>query len=126
MRVLGSAVLSMEILIMGFAMLLAKDTHGSATIIYGAVVIFLMINAIRLLKKRAGWILGSFLQFAMMAYSVVVPSMVIINILFMGLWVAAIIVGRKGEAARAALLAEGKPETGKDGQNPVAPPTPDA
>jgi hypothetical protein len=126
MRVLGSAVLSMEFLIMGFAMLLAKDTHGSATIIYGAVVMFLMIYAIRLLKKRSGWILGSFLQVAMMAYSVVVPSMAVINILFMGLWVAAIIVGRKGEAARAALLAEGKPEPGKDGQNPVAPPTPDA
>jgi hypothetical protein len=40
MRVLGSAVLSMEFLIMGFAMLLAKDTHESATIIYGAVVMF--------------------------------------------------------------------------------------
>jgi hypothetical protein len=126
MRVLGSAVLSMEFLIMGFAMLLAKDTHESATIIYGAVVMFLMIYAIRLLKKRSGWILGSLLQVAMMAYSVVVPSMAIINILFMGLWVAAIIVGRKGEAARAALLAEGKPEPGKAGQNPVAPPTPDA
>jgi hypothetical protein len=126
MRVLGSAVLSMEFLIMGFAMLLAKDTHELATIIYGAVVMFLMIYAIRLLKKRSGWILGSLLQVAMMAYSVVVPSMAIINILFMGLWVAAIIVGRKGEAARAALLAEGKPDPGKDGQNPVAPPTPDA
>jgi nitric oxide reductase large subunit len=126
MRVLGSAVLSMEFLIMGFAMLLAKDTHESAPIIYGAVVMFLMIYAIRLLKKRSGWILGSLLQVAMMAYSVAVPSMAIINILFMGLWVAAIIVGRKGEAARAALLAEGKPDPGKDGQNPVAPPTPDA
>ena len=126
MRVLGSAVLSMEFLIMGFAMLLAKDTHESATIFYGAVVMFLMIYAIRLLKKRSGWILGSLLQVAMMAYSVIVPSMAIINILFMGLWVAAIIVGRKGEAARAALLAEGKPEPGKAGQNPVAPPTPDA
>jgi hypothetical protein len=35
--------------------------------------------------------------------------MAIINILFMGLWVAAIIIGRKGEAARAALLAQGNP-----------------
>jgi hypothetical protein len=121
MRVLGSAVLSMEFLIMGFAMLLAKDTHELATIIYGAVVMFLMIYAIRLLKKRSGWILGSLLQVAMMAYSVVVPSMAIINILFMGLWVAAIIVGRKGEAARAALLAKGRP-----GENPVSPTSPDA
>ena len=109
MRVLGSAVLSMEFLIMGFAMLLAKDTHGSATIIYGAVVMFLMIYAIRLLKKRSGWIFGSILQIAMAAYSFVVPSLAIVNVMFVGLWIAAIIVGRKGEAARAALLAQGNP-----------------
>jgi len=117
MRVLGSAVLAMEFLVMGFAMLLAKDNHEPATLIYGAVVMFLMIYAIRLLKKRSGWILGSLLQLAMMAYSVVVPSMVIVNILFMGLWIAAIIVGRKGEAARAALLAQGNPADRKPSEN---------
>ena len=53
MRALGSAVLSMEFLVMGFAMLLAKDNYGSSVIIYGAVVAFLMIYAIRLLKKRS-------------------------------------------------------------------------
>lgn len=126
MRVLGSAVLAMEFLIMGFAMLLAKDTHELATIIYGATVMFLMICAIRLLKKRSGWILGTLLQFALVAYSVVVPSMAIIGLLFMGLWVAAIIVGRKGEAARAALLAQGNPNDEKNGENPLAPQIPDA
>ena len=117
MRVLGSAVLAMEFLIMGFAMLLAKDQHEPATIIYGAVVAFLMIYAIRSLKKRWGWILGSILQLAMAAYSVVVPSMAIISILFIALWVAAIIIGRKGEAARAALLAKGNPIQGKSGEH---------
>lgn len=121
MRVLGSAVLAMEFLVMGFAMLLAKDTHETSTIVYGAVVMFLMIYAIRLLKKKSGWILGSILQFAMAAYSVVVPSMAIVNLIFMGLWVAAIIVGRKGEAARAALLAQGDPA-----KKPMVPPAPDA
>jgi hypothetical protein len=116
MRVLGSAVLSMEFLVMGFAMLLAKDEHGSAVIIYGGVVMFLMIYAIRLLKKRSGWILGSLLQFAMAAYSFAVPSMVIVNVLFLGLWIAAIIVGRKGEAARAALLAKGNPADREGGE----------
>lgn len=116
MRVLGSAVLAMEFLVMGFAMLLAKDNYGSATIIYGAVVAFLMIYAIRLLKKRSGWILGSLLQLAMAAYSFFVPSMVIISALFLGLWIAAIIVGRKGEAARAALLAQGNPAVRKTGE----------
>ena len=119
MRVLGSAVLAMEFLVMGFAMLLAKDSHESGSIVYGVVLMFLFIFSIRLLKKRSGWILGSILQFAMAAYSFVVPSMAIVALLFMGLWVAAIVVGRKGEAARAALLAKPK-------ENPVAPTPPDA
>jgi hypothetical protein len=59
-----------------------------------------------LLKKKAGWILGSLLQILIVAYAFVVPSMAFIGLLFAGLWVAAIVVGRKGEAARAALNAE--------------------
>ena len=105
MRVLGSAVLSMEIFIMGFAMLIAKDDHEPSTIIYGFAFMVMVIVAIRLLKKRSGWILGSLLQVAMVGYSVVVPSMAIVNLIFLALWIAAIIVGRKGEAARAALIA---------------------
>jgi len=121
MRILGSAVLSMELFIMGFAMLLAKDNHGTPVLVYGGVIAISLIYSIRLLKKRAGWIFGSFLQVAMMSYSLAVPAMAIINLIFMGLWVAAIIVGRKGEAARAALIAQGDLA-----QKPVAPTTPDA
>jgi cellulose synthase/poly-beta-1,6-N-acetylglucosamine synthase-like glycosyltransferase len=105
MKVLGSAVLTMEFFIMGFAMLIAKDSHESSTIIYGAVFMVATIFTIRLLKKRTGWILGSLLQAMLMGYSVVVPSMAIVNVIFVGLWIAAYVVGKKGEAARAALLA---------------------
>jgi hypothetical protein len=110
MRVLGSTVLTMEIFLMGFAMLLAKDTHETATLVYGFGFMVVTILAIGLLRKKTGWILGSLLQFALMAYSVVVPAMWIVNLIFMALWVAAIIVGRKGEAARAALLSQGPPK----------------
>jgi hypothetical protein len=101
----------MEIFVMGFAMLLAKDTHEPATLVYGFGFMVMTILAIGLLRKKAGWILGSLLQFALMAYSVVVPAMWIVNLIFMALWVAAIIVGRKGEAARAALLSQGPPKS---------------
>jgi hypothetical protein len=105
MRVLGSAVLVMEFFIMGFAMLAAKE-HESSTIIAGVMIALLFLLTPGLLKKRAGWILGSILQFLLIGYAVVVPALAPIAILFAGLWVAAIIVGRKGEAARAALLAQ--------------------
>lgn len=110
MRVLGSAVLVMEFFIMGFAMLLAKDNHGTSTIVAGAIIALLMLLTPGLLKKRVGWILGSILQFLMIGYAVVVPAMAIVGLIFGGLWIAAIVVGRKGEAARAALMATRTPD----------------
>ena len=109
MRMLASAVLIMEVFIMGFAMLLAKDNQEPSSIIAGAVIALLMLLTPGLLKKRTGWILGSLLQVAMIGYAVVVPSMAIVGLLFGGLWIAAIVVGRKGEAARAALMASQTP-----------------
>ena len=41
----------------------------------------------------------------MIAFGFVVPSFFFIGVIFMALWAAAIIVGRKGEAARAAHVA---------------------
>jgi hypothetical protein len=111
MRVLGSAVLVMEFFIMGFAMLVAEE-HETSTIVAGAVIAILFLLTPGLLKKKAGWILGSILQFLMIGYAVVVPSLAPLGILFGGLWIAAIVVGRKGEAARAALLAEAEKTRG--------------
>jgi hypothetical protein len=111
MRVLGSAVLVMEFFIMGFAMLVAEE-HETSTIIAGASIAILFLLTPGLLKKKMGWILGSLLQFLLIGYSVVVPSLAPLAILFAGLWIAAIVVGRKGEAARAALLAEAEKTRG--------------
>ena len=104
MRMLASAVLVMEFFVMGFAMLLAKDNHEPSTIVAGAIIAILMLLTPGLLKKKLGWFLGSFLQILMIGYAVVVPSMAIVGVIFGGLWIAAIVVGRKGEAARAALM----------------------
>ena len=109
MRMLASAVLIMEVFIMGFAMLLAKDNHEASTIIAGAIIAILLLLTPGLLKKRTGWILGSILQFLMIGYAVVVPSMAIVGLIFGGLWIAAIVVGRRGEAIRAELMASRTP-----------------
>jgi uncharacterized membrane protein len=109
MRILGSAVLVMEFFIMGFAMLLAKDNHEASTIVAGAIIATLLLLTPGLLKKRTGWILGSILQFFVIGYAVVVPSMAIVGVIFGGLWIAAIVVGRRGEAIRAALMASRTP-----------------
>jgi hypothetical protein len=111
MRILGSAVLVMEFFVMGFAMLLAKDNHGASAIVAGALIAILLLLTPGLLKKRTGWILGSILQFLLIGYAVVVPSMAFVGLIFGGLWIAAIVVGRRGEAIRAALMASRTPNS---------------
>lgn len=110
MRVLASAVLVMESFSIGFALLIAmKDVNG-APIIYGAAIAIALLLTPGLLKRRVGWVLGWVLQVAMLGFGLVVNSFLIIGLIFAGLWIAAILVGRKGEAARAALLASRSPD----------------
>jgi len=110
MRVLASAVLVMESFSLGFALLIAMKDHNGSPIIYGALIALALLLAPGLLKRRVGWVLGWLLQGAMLGFGLVVNSFLIIGIIFLGLWFAAILVGRKGEAARAALLASRSPD----------------
>ena len=109
MRVLSASVLAMEAFVMAFAILLAMGEHGGGVLTLGGVIAILCLLAPGLLKKKAGWILGWFLQVGILAYGFVVTSMFLVGAIFLGLWIAAIFVGKKGEAARAALLAAGPP-----------------
>ena len=106
MRILGASVLVMESMTLGFAILLAMKEHSSAGIIYGSIISLLLFLTAGLLKRPSGFYIGSVLQIFMIAFGFLVPSFFFIGVIFIGLWVAAIIVGRKGEAARAALLAQ--------------------
>lgn len=106
---LASSVLVMETFVMSFALLLAMKDHSSDVLILGGVIAVLCLLAPGLLKKKSGWIIGWVLQVALIAYGFVVTSMFLVGAIFLGLWIAAILVGKKGEAARAALLAAGPP-----------------
>jgi len=106
-KILGASVLIAESMTMGFAILLAMKDHSSAAIIYGCVISFLLFLAAALVRRPGGFVIGSIMQIAMIAFGFVVQSFFIIGAVLIGLWVAAIVVGRKGEAARAALLAAG-------------------
>ena len=107
MKILGASVLIAESMTMGFAILLAMKDQSTAAIIYGCVISFLLFLAAGLIRRPGGFVFGWIMQFAMIAFGFVVPSFFIIGVVLIGLWVAAIVVGRKGEAARAALLAAG-------------------
>jgi len=106
MKVLGEIVLVMESLSLGFAILLATKDQSTAALIYGSVISLLLFLNAGILKRRSGLYIGSILQIFMISFGFFVPSFFVIGVIFLGLWVAAIIVGRKGEAARAALMAQ--------------------
>lgn len=108
MKVLASAVLTMEIMVMGFAVLLASKDHSASILVWGGAIAALLVVAVAMLRRSAGWILGSVLQIAMIGYGFVVTPLFFLGSVFLGLWVAAIVVGRKGEAARTALLTAGE------------------
>jgi hypothetical protein len=94
----------MEAFVMGFAVLLAMgEQTGGVLALGGALAIALLLNA-GLMKKKVGWVLGSVLQLAMIGYGYVVTPMYFMGALFAALWIAAFLVGRKGEAIRAELL----------------------
>jgi len=94
----------MEAFVMGFAVLLAMGEHtGGVLALGGALAIALLLNA-GLMIKKVGWVLGSVLQLAMIGYGYVVTPMYFMGALFAALWIAAFLVGRKGEAIRAELL----------------------
>ena len=105
MRVLGSAVLVMEFLVMDFALLPAMDNHGALALSLGSALAILILLTAGLMKKMTGWYLGTIWQIAMISYGVVVPAMYFLGTLFAGLWVCAYFIGRKGEAIRASLMA---------------------
>ncbi len=110
MRVLGSAVLAMETLVMGFALLLAMQKHGALALSLGGTLAIVILLTAGAMKNAIGWYLGTIWQLCLIAYGIVVPAMYFMGSLFAVLWVCAFFIGQKGEAIRATLLANPPPE----------------
>ena len=102
MKMLARSVLSMELLLVGFALLLAKDQTSDTGLYFGFLILFLNFLALGTFRINVGgtalgWILGW-----------VVQMMFFMGALFLALWITAIAVGRKGEAIKRE----------REGQNP--------
>ena len=100
----------MEFFLMGFALLLAKDHHSATALWLGGLIALLCLLTAGAMKSMRGWYIGSIVQIALIAYGLVIPLMYFMGALFAGLWIAAFLIGRKGEAIRARLIAEASKE----------------
>lgn len=106
MRVMAAAVLSMEFILMGFALLIAKDSATTSQLWLGASLAIACLLCAGMLKRKSGYYLGSFLQICIVLYGLVINSMYYLGGLFLVLWVFAIVLGRRGEAIKARLIAQ--------------------
>lgn len=105
MRVLGTAVLAFEWLVLALAIPVAVNTAGVAPgpawLVFGIASV-LIVGAIATVSRPAGWWLGWAVQLVAIAAGIVVPLLVILGVIFAGLWFAAIRVGRRVDQIRAA------------------------
>lgn len=108
---LARSVLSMELLLVGFALLLAKDQRGETGLYFGFAILAINILALASFRIRVGttnlgWILGWIVQISLVLYGFFVFMMFFMGGLFLALWITAIVVGRKGEAIQQARKGE--------------------
>ena len=98
----------MEILLVGFALLLAKDQTSQAGLYFGFLILFFNILALATFRNKLGWILGWAVQISLILYGFYIFTMFFMGAIFLALWITAIVVGRKGEAIKRA----------REGENP--------
>lgn len=104
MRVLGSSVLTFEAIIIGLAVLVAvnvSDISWTAAGGAGLVLVVLCFAAIAVITKPAGIALGSIVQLGLIAAGAIVPVMPILGLIFGTLWILAVVLGRRVDAAKA-------------------------
>lgn len=106
MKMLARSVLSMEILLVGFALLLAKDQTSQAGLYFGFAILLINILALASFRNKLGWMLGWAVQILLILYGFYIFAMFFMGALFLALWITAIVVGRKGEAIKRAREGE--------------------
>lgn len=106
---LGSIVLAFEAIVVGLAGLTVYGLKALGPgiepwwgIVGGAVVALAMIVAAGLMGSRAGIVMGWILQVIVLLSAILVPAILLVVIIFGGMWAYAMIVGgRADRAARA-------------------------
>lgn len=116
---LGSVVLAFEAIVVALGGLtvfglnvLPEGIPSWWAIVGGAVVSLGMLVAAGLLGKRAGIVLGWILQVIVLLAALLVPAMLIVGIVFGGMWAYAMIAG--GRVDRAARNRDDLPTTESD------------
>jgi hypothetical protein len=105
MRSLASIVLAFESLVIALAtpvMISIADVRPAVALPVCLGLAVLALLATGLLRNQVGYALGWVVQVGAVGLGFVVPVMFVLGLAFASFWVAAIVLGRRIEAAKAA------------------------
>jgi hypothetical protein len=104
MRALGSSVLAFEIVVSILfipAALQNKNTTVLTALLISVTQILLAIMAMATLSKKYGVFLGYLTQVALISSGFLVTWMFVLGLVFLGLWIMAIRIGRRTDELKA-------------------------
>jgi hypothetical protein len=107
-RSFAAMVLVGEVLVVGFASLVAKDlsdVSGRTVAVAAGVTALLALLAAGLLRSRVGYCLGWVVQAVLVVSGVWVPMMFFIGIVFAVVWGFVLVAGGRADAVTAQRLA---------------------
>ena len=97
-RRLAASVLVFESLVVCFAIAVAiqvSDLRPAVAVPAGLGLALLCILTSGLLRRPGGYAMGSLVQVLVLATGFVVPAMFVLGAIFAGLWVTALVLGRR-------------------------------
>jgi hypothetical protein len=100
-----------------------RQSSAGAFLVIGSVIAVVCILDAGLLRRPWGVTLGWVLQLATLLSALVVPMMLIVGVLFLALWVTALVQGVKMDALTRRVDARWYAEHGSDEQEPGASPS---
>jgi hypothetical protein len=126
-RIAAATTLACEALVVIFAGLVAKDLSslslGAALGISGGLALACLLAA-GMLRRRAGYVAGSILQFLVIGYGFWLPVMFGVGAVFAALWVMALVLGTRAEREAERRWGTGSPVAGStSGATPDTGPT---
>jgi hypothetical protein len=101
---LARTVLIFEALVVMFGALAARaltDLGTAATLGTGGALAVALLLTTGLLRRPVGIVVGSVLQAVLLATALVVPEMLVLAVVFVALWVAALVLGHRAARASA-------------------------
>jgi hypothetical protein len=110
MRGMAAGVLALESVVLFLStpvMIQVSDVDSGPAIAVGLGLAVLAVVLCGLLRYRWAYVAGSLLQVAAVGLGFVVGAMFVLGVVFAGLWAAALVLGRRVDAAKAAHEAAG-------------------